>query len=109
MADAELSSWFHVTKGMAAGCPQAPLLAKTFLQPILGRFQAKYQDLHLNGWVDDVGFDGSHTDPQALAHRVTTAWKDLTGSGTQGQQPKNDIHRDGQANPQSYGKAAGLR
>ena len=80
MADAELSSWFHVTTGMAAGCPQAPLLAKTFLEPILGPFQAKYQDLHLNGWVDDIGFDGSRTDAQALATRVTTAWKELSMS-----------------------------
>ena len=35
LAEGELSPWFHVTTGVAAGCPQAPLLAKTFLQPIL--------------------------------------------------------------------------
>lgn len=98
LADAELSYWFHVTKGMAAGCPQAPLLAKTFLQPILGPFQAKYQGLHLNGWIDD----GSHTDAQALAHRVTSAWKDpSTRGGAEGEQPKNGFHRDGQDHAQS--------
>ena len=66
LADAELSQWFHVARGMAAGCPQAPLLAKTFLQPILSPFQQKHPGLHLNGWVDDIGFDGSHNDPQVL-------------------------------------------
>ena len=77
LADAELSHWFHVTHGVAAGCPQAPLLAKAFLQPILSPFQAKHPDLHLNGWVDDIGFDGNHHNPDTLATRIVTAWHEL--------------------------------
>ena len=80
LADAELSHWFHVTHGVAAGCPQAPLLAKAFLQPILSPFQAKHPDLHLNGWVDDIGFDGSHHNPDTLAtriHCIVKAWHEL--------------------------------
>ena len=63
---------------MAAGCPQAPLLAKTFLQPILSPFQQQHSGLHLNGWVDDIGFDGSHNDPQVLAQNIMKAWQDLS-------------------------------
>ena len=67
-----------MTTGVAAGCPQAPLLAKTFLQPILHSFQQAFPDLHLNGWVDDIGFDGSHTNPQHLAQRtIQEAWTQL--------------------------------
>ena len=78
IADAELSHWFHVTKGMAAGCPQAPLLAKAYLQPILSPFQAKRPELHLNGWVDDIGFDGSHHNADTLAQNMVTAWHELS-------------------------------
>ena len=67
MAEAELSQWFHVT-GVAA---------KAYLAPILEPFQAKYPELHLNGWVDDFGFDGSHHNA-ALAIQVTEAWKELS-------------------------------
>ena len=77
LAEGELSPWFHVTAGVAAGCPQAPLLAKTYLQPILHSFQQTFPDLHLNDWVDDIGFDGSHTNAQHLAHRTLQAWKKL--------------------------------
>ena len=77
LADAELSHWFHVTHGVAAGCPQAPLLAKAFLQPILSPFQAQHPDLHLNGWVDDIGFDGKHHNPDILATRIVHAWQEL--------------------------------
>ena len=59
------------------GCPQAPLLAKTFLQPILTQFQSANPDFHLNGWVDDIGFDGSHHDAQHLAQRTLQAWQQL--------------------------------
>ena len=77
LAEGELSPWFHVTTGVVAGCPEAPLLAKTFLQPILTRFQQDNPDTHLNGWVDDIGFDGSHTDAQHLAQRTMQAWHQL--------------------------------
>ena len=85
LAEGELSPWFHATAGVAAGCPQAPLPAKTFLQPILTSFQQAFPDLHLNGWVDDIGFDGNHTDPVQLARRTIQAWQhlraDLTTAG----------------------------
>ena len=85
LAEGELSPWFHATTGVAAGCPQAPLLAKTFLQPILTSFQQEFPELHLNGWVDDTGFDGNHKDPIQLAQRTIQAWKhlrtDLTAAG----------------------------
>ena len=78
LADAELSHWFHVSRGVAAGCPQAPLLAKAFLQPILSPFQTKRPELHLSGWVDDIGFDGSHHNPDTLANQIVTAWHELS-------------------------------
>ena len=78
LADTELSHWFHVSRGVAAGCPQAPLLAKAFLQPILSPFQIKRPELHLNGWVDDIGFDGSHRNPDTLANQIVTAWHELS-------------------------------
>ena len=34
-------------------------------------------DLTLNGWVDDIGFDGSHNDADILAANVVTAWHEL--------------------------------
>ena len=77
LAEGELSPWFHVTTGVVAGCPQAPLLAKTFLQPILTRFHQEHPDMHLNGWVDDIGFDASDTDAAQLAQRTIQAWHQL--------------------------------
>ena len=102
LAEGELSPWFHATTGVAAGCPQAPLLAKTFLQPILTSFQQAFPDLHLNGWVDDIGFDGNHTDPVHLAQRTIQAWQhlraDLTTAGRK--QSQDSIHCHGQGHPQ---------
>ena len=53
------------------------MLAKAFLQPILAPFQTRRPDLTLNGWVDDIGFDGSHKDADLLATKVVTAWHEL--------------------------------
>ena len=98
LAEAELSIWFHVTRGVAASCPQAPLLAKTFLQPILTTFQNNYQDFHLNGWVDDIGFDGSHDAPSTPARTES--------SRASCQQPKNCLYCHRQNHPQGAGQAA---
>ena len=38
--------------------------------------------MHLNGWVDGIGFDGSHTDAQHLAQRTIQAWHQLRDSLT---------------------------
>ena len=107
---AELSPWFHVTTGVAAGCPQAPLLAKTFLQPIL---KPATLNLNLNGWVDDIGIDGSHHDAQRLANRTIQAWHELRDNlkavGLVVNSQKNGLHCDRQNYPQGPGQATRAR
>ena len=56
-AEAELSEFFFAQKGVGAGCPQAPLLAKAYLAPALVPWVEHHPHMHLSGWVDNVGYD----------------------------------------------------
>ena len=46
-----------VNCGVAAGGPQAPLLAKAYLAPALVPWVEHHPHMHLSGWVDNVGYD----------------------------------------------------
>lgn len=73
LAKEKLSDFFYVTCGVAAGCPQAPLLAKTYLAPALQPFVQQQPRLHLNGWVDDL----EAANPQEAAGLAVQGWRDL--------------------------------
>ena len=76
-AEAELSEFFFTQKGVAAGCPQAPLLAKAYLAPAVQPFVAKFPQINVNGWVDDIGYDLEDDDPDRAATTAIAAWRDL--------------------------------
>ena len=69
VAEQEMTPFFHVTKGVPAGCPQAPLLAKAVLAPALTPWQEQRKHIHLSSWVDDVGYDTAGKHPQQVPNR----------------------------------------
>lgn len=73
MAEEGLSEYFHVSCGVAAGCPQAPLFARESF-PRSGFTATCCQVLRRKvGWVDDME---DHS-PDKVAAPATQAWRDL--------------------------------
>ena len=56
-AEQEFTPFFRVDRGIPAGCPQAPLLAKAVLAPALVPWKQEHKQIHLSSWVDDIGYD----------------------------------------------------
>lgn len=52
LAAGELSPWFRCSR-----VSTSTTAGKNLFAAILTPFPAKYNDLTLNGWVDDIGFD----------------------------------------------------
>ena len=72
-----MTPFFHVDKGVLAGCPQAPLLAKAVLTPALAPWHEQHKRIHLSSWVDDIGFDTAGNSPQLVAQQAVEAYRDL--------------------------------
>lgn len=77
MAEQELTPFFRIDKGVPAGCPQAPLLAKAVLAPALIPWKEKLGQVHLSSWVDEVGFDTAGQSPLQVAQEAVEAYRDL--------------------------------
>ena len=45
------------SKGILAGCPAAPLVAKLILAPVLGPFKEQFHKATIDVWVDDISID----------------------------------------------------
>ena len=45
------------SKGILAGCPAAPLVAKLILAPVLGPFKEQFPRASIDVWVDDISID----------------------------------------------------
>ena len=66
-AEQEFTPFFRVDRGIPAGCPQAPLLAKAVLAPALIPWQQNHKKIHLSSWVDDSGYDTHGSAPFQVA------------------------------------------
>ena len=76
-AEQEFTPFFRVDRGIPAGCPQAPLLAKAVLAPALIPWREDHPDIHLTSWVDDIGYDTHGRSPLQVATRAVEAYRDL--------------------------------
>lgn len=56
-AKGEASQPLWTRKCILAGDPQAPLIAKVYLQRALQAFTRKFPMLHVDPWIDDCSFD----------------------------------------------------
>ena len=56
-AEGVTSNGVHCQRGMLAGCPAAPLVAKLVLAPVLKDFQGKFPRASIDVWVDDISMD----------------------------------------------------
>ena len=74
-AEQEFTPFFRVDRGIPAGCPQAPLLAKAVLAPALVPWREEHPNIHLTSWVDDIGYDTHGRSPLQVATRA--AYRDL--------------------------------
>ena len=62
-------------KGILPRCPQAPLLAKLVLYPVLADFTRAFPDADTEVWIDDIGYTIVGTDPQWVAQRAMLAYR----------------------------------
>ena len=63
------------SNGILPGCPQAPLLAKVVLWPVLAKIASAFPDVELEVWIDDIGFTIIGSDPKLVAHRLMQAYR----------------------------------
>ena len=56
-AEGEASAPVWTRRGILAGDPQVPLVAKVCLQRAMRAFQRKFPMLHVDLWIDDCSFD----------------------------------------------------
>ena len=59
-------------KGILPGCPQAPLMAKLVLWPVLLQL---FPELEVEVWIDDIGFAAKGPDPDRVAERLLAAYR----------------------------------
>ena len=78
-AEGIVSPIFRSKRGILAGDPQAPQVAKIYLMPVMQRFQEKFPDVHLDLWIDDVSFDVTARTPESAAKKTLEAYRFLKG------------------------------
>ena len=76
-AEGVTSSSVHCERGMLAGCPAAPLVAKLILAPVLQSFQAKYPRATVDVWVDDISMDFTGEDAHVVSKEALAGFDDI--------------------------------
>ena len=76
-AEGVTSSPVHCERGMLAGCPAAPLVAKLVLAPVLQSFQAKYPRATVDVWVDDISMDFTGDDPHVVSKEALAGFDEI--------------------------------
>ena len=67
----------HCQKGILAGCPVAPLIAKLVLPPVIKQFQEAYPRATVDVWVDDISVDFVGNDVQVLRREALNGYEAL--------------------------------
>ena len=65
----------HCERGILAGCPVAPLIAKLVLAPVIERFNAAFPKATVDVWVDDISVDFVGTDVQLLSREALKGYE----------------------------------
>ena len=76
-AEGVTSSPVHCRKGMLAGCPAAPLVAKIVLAPVLQQFQASHPRASVDVWVDDISIDFDGDDPHTVCKEALAGYEEV--------------------------------
>ena len=76
-AESEVSDPFYTEKGILAGDPLAPQIAKVYLHDTMMKFTRAHPDIKADVWVDDISFDIIEDSPQRAAEKALQATRDL--------------------------------
>ena len=76
-AEGQASNPRFCSHGICAGCPQAPLLAKTHLAPALENFLRAHPTAHVDTWVDDISCDLEGANAKHVAKEAVQAFRNL--------------------------------
>ena len=76
-AEQVTSSPVHCKKGILAGCPMAPLVAKLVLAPVIDRFVRVHPQASVDVWVDDISVDFTGSDATALCREALVGYEEL--------------------------------
>ena len=76
-AEGITSSPVHCQRGMLAGCPAAPLVAKLILAPVMQEFQQKHPKASVDVWVDDISIDFTGTDPHLVCREALAGYEEV--------------------------------
>ena len=67
----------HCQRGILAGCPVAPLIAKLVLAPVIGPFMEVFPRATVDVWVDDISVDFVGTDVHLLCREALDGYDHL--------------------------------
>ena len=81
-AEGVISNGVHCERGMLAGCPAAPLVAKLVLAPVLKDFQGKFPRASIDVWVDDISMDFVGEDSYTVCKEALAVGLQLSVSKT---------------------------
>ena len=78
-AEQVTSSAVHSERGMLAGCPAAPLVAKLVLAPVWQDFHDKHPKASVDVWVDDISIDFVGEDAHMVCKEALAGYEEVTG------------------------------
>ena len=67
----------HCSKGILAGCPVAPLIAKLVLGPVIDQFTAEFPRASVDVWVDDISVDFTGMDANVVSREALDGYEQL--------------------------------
>lgn len=68
----------HCQKGILAGCPVAPLIAKLVLvAPVIGQFTENFSRASVDVWVDDISVDFTGNDANVVSREALDGYEQL--------------------------------
>ena len=76
-AEGVTSTAVHCERGMLAGCPAAPLVAKLVLAPVLQSFQDKHPRASVDVWVDDISMDFAGEDAHVVCKEALAGFDEI--------------------------------
>ena len=76
-AEQVTSSPVHCRKGILAGCPMAPLVAKIVLAPVIEQFVRAHPKASIDVWVDDISVDFSGQDAFVVCREALNGYEEL--------------------------------
>ena len=76
-AEQVTSSPVHCRKGILAGCPMAPLVAKLVLAPVIESFVQAHPKASVDVWVDDISVDFTGPDATTLRNEALAGYEEL--------------------------------